>query len=58
MKQQFKEFLELTKEVRDAQKEYFKTRDAETLIYCKKIEGKLDASIKFYLEGGIKEIEK
>ena len=38
-----KEFIELVREMRNAQKEYFKTRDKSVLLKSKELERKVDA---------------
>lgn len=51
-----KEFIELVKMMRDAQKEYFKTRDRDVLVKSKALEARVDeivkVSMKAYEEGG------
>lgn len=53
--EKLKEYAGLVKEMRDTQKEYFKTRSKEVLMASKKLEGKLDQITKEILnnEGGI-----
>lgn len=38
-----REFFELVREMRNAQKEYFKTRDKNVLLKSKELERKVDA---------------
>ena len=45
LKGRFKDFVNLTKRVRDTQKLYFRTRDKETLLKSKKLEIELDIQI-------------
>lgn len=39
------EFIELVQEMREYQKEYFRTRNQETLKWCKKLESQVDYAI-------------
>ena len=38
-----KQFIELVREMRNAQKEYFKTRDKDVLLKSKELERKVDS---------------
>ena len=40
------EFMQLVREMRKAQKEYFKTRDKDVLAKSKQLEKRVDAEIK------------
>lgn len=48
LKEDFKSFIRLTKKTRDAQCNYFKTRDKADLLIAKEIEVKLDNNIIDY----------
>lgn len=41
-----KEFIELVREMRNAQKEYFKTRSKDVLNLSKELERKVDAELQ------------
>lgn len=43
--QEVRNFIDLVKQVRASQKEYFKTRSSEALIKAKQLESKLDAEL-------------
>ena len=47
----FKDFLQLVKKLRAAQKKYFRTRDANVLLYSKELEKEVDRALE-ELEGG------
>ena len=44
------EFCELVKQMREAQKRYFRTRDANDLNESKRLEREVDKAIKDYVE--------